>query len=444
MFIRIILLLILALALLQMACTEDDENGIVTTLDTIPPAAVTTLGTSDPTGSSITLNWISVGDDEYVGRARVYDIRYSTGTINESNFEQATQALPTPYPRVVGYDETFIVSDLDPETFYYFAIKVADDAINWSGISNIVSSKTHIAGDWIVFNTENSDLLSNKIMDIAFLNSNRYYGTGEGLGHFDGESWTIYTHDDVDNNTIIGNQVNHISIDDIGRLWLGTVVSGVSLFDGVNFTNFNDTTSDLTSNSIRGLQVDNSGNVWIGTSSHGLFKYDNSNWTVYNNSNSNIGSRFISTVNVDNDNNVWIGFSFGGASKYDGVTFTNYDASNGLPSNAVWAIDFDENNNIWFGTENGVAVFDGTSSWTIYNMTNSNIIDNVVISLSVGQNYKWIGTRYGLNRFDGTNWKTITTFNSQLPDNFINVITVDQLGIIYLGTDNGIGIYSNY
>ena len=77
-------------------------------------------------------------------------------------------------------------------------------------------------------------------------------------------------------------------------------------------------------------------------------------------------------------------------------------------------------------------------------MTNSNIIDNVIISLSVAQNYKWIGTRYGLNRFDGTNWKAITTSNSRLPDNFINVIKVNQPGIIYLGTDNGIGIYSNY
>ena len=77
-------------------------------------------------------------------------------------------------------------------------------------------------------------------------------------------------------------------------------------------------------------------------------------------------------------------------------------------------------------------------------MTNSDIIDNVITSIYISHNYKWIGTRYGLNRFDGLNWKDITTTNSKLPDNFINLIKVDQTGIIYLGTDNGIGIYSNY
>ena len=127
----------------------------------------------------------------------------------------------------------------------------------------------------------------------------------------------------------------------------------------------------MSSNAIRAIEIDNNNTVWIGTSMHGLFKYENDVWTNYNESNSDIGNRSVSTLKLDNNNNLWIGFSYGGASKFDGTTFTNYNTTNGLPSDAVWAIDVDADNNIWFGTENGVAVFDGASSWIIRKIYNN-------------------------------------------------------------------------
>lgn len=436
--------------LLFTACSDDEGNVIIDPGDDISPAAITSMTVDNQTGSSAVLSWTSVGDDNFIGRASEYDIRYSTAMLTESNFGNAVRVATGMTPKVIGYDETFTVTGLQAETKYYFAIKVADEEPNWSEISNIDSIFTNVAGDWTIFNTSNSGLLSDVIFDIAFLNSNIYFGTSEGLAHFDGSEWNVYTHDENNSNSIIGNDLRNISVGSLGNIWLGTQGDGISLFDGANFTNFDITSTggDLATNAIRAIAIDANNITWIGTKGHGLFKFESGDWTQYNTSNSGIANNSISSLKVDNNNNLWIGYSFGidnsGASKFDGTIFTNYNSTNGFPSNAVWAIDIDNQGNIWFGTNGGVVVFDGGITWLLYSTNTSDINDNIVISLEVSGSVKWIGTQYGLNRFDGTNWKLITTANSQLPGSYINVLAKNSFGILMIGTNNGAAIYSNY
>lgn len=94
-----------------------------------------------PTGS-VTLTWTAPGDDGNVGTAAVYDVRYSTSLITNANFNAAQQATGEPVPKAAGSTETFTVTGLQPNTAYYFAIKTADEAANWSGLSNVVNKTT--------------------------------------------------------------------------------------------------------------------------------------------------------------------------------------------------------------------------------------------------------------------------------------------------------------
>jgi hypothetical protein len=87
--------------------------------------------------TSITLNWTAPGDDGDIGIATVYDIRYSTNPINNANWNSAIQAEGEPTPKPPGQVESFTVENLNPNTTYYFAVKAADDMMNWSGLSNI-------------------------------------------------------------------------------------------------------------------------------------------------------------------------------------------------------------------------------------------------------------------------------------------------------------------
>ncbi len=114
--------------------------------DTTPPAAVTNLATSNPTASSITLTWTAPGDDGNTGTATSYDIRYSTSTINTSNWASATQVSGEPTPLVAGTNQSMTITGLTANTTYYFAIKTSDEVPNTSALSNIASGTTSSNG----------------------------------------------------------------------------------------------------------------------------------------------------------------------------------------------------------------------------------------------------------------------------------------------------------
>jgi hypothetical protein len=91
------------------------------------------------TGSA-TLYWTAPGDDSLTGRATAYDIRYSLSPITAANFPLATRVVGVPAPKTAGSAESLLVTDLVAESGYYFALKTADEAANWSRISNAVHS----------------------------------------------------------------------------------------------------------------------------------------------------------------------------------------------------------------------------------------------------------------------------------------------------------------
>jgi len=113
-----------------------------TTVETTAPSAIANLGAGNETETSIELVWTAPGDDGMLGTAAQYDIRYSTSPIGDANWDQATQVSGEPSPKAGGSAEAFVVSGLVAGTTYYFAVKVADEVPNWSGLSNVVSRTT--------------------------------------------------------------------------------------------------------------------------------------------------------------------------------------------------------------------------------------------------------------------------------------------------------------
>ncbi len=106
-------------------------------------ASITRNSSSWAAGGAVSLHWTAPGDDGLVGQAALYDLRYSTAPITASNFGAAEHVLGLPPPRPPGNTETFSLAGLIAGQKYYFAIKTADEALNWSAISNI---STGVAG----------------------------------------------------------------------------------------------------------------------------------------------------------------------------------------------------------------------------------------------------------------------------------------------------------
>lgn len=87
------------------------------------------------------ITWTAPGDDGYVGQAFVYDIRYALDDSSKliTAWDSCYQVIDPPNPAPAGTEETcsFIVENLPSDTYIYVAVKTADEAGNWSEISNI-------------------------------------------------------------------------------------------------------------------------------------------------------------------------------------------------------------------------------------------------------------------------------------------------------------------
>jgi hypothetical protein len=101
----------------------------------LAPALVRAQGAGP---DSVTLRWTAVGDDSLVGTAAGYDLRMSESPITESSWSAATALGGLPVPLASGALQQVIVRGLTPGSTYYFALRVRDDAGNWSGVSNLV------------------------------------------------------------------------------------------------------------------------------------------------------------------------------------------------------------------------------------------------------------------------------------------------------------------
>ncbi len=117
--------------------------SMTVTPDATPPGAVDDLLASNPSPTSLQLDWTAVADNDATGSpATLYDVRYSTSPITDASWASATPAPGAPVPGMPGAAEHFIVTGLLPVTTYYVALKVEDDVGNRSPLSNVTSGTT--------------------------------------------------------------------------------------------------------------------------------------------------------------------------------------------------------------------------------------------------------------------------------------------------------------
>jgi hypothetical protein len=96
--------------------------------------------------TGVKLHWTAPGDDGLLGRATLYDVRYSSVAITPTNFALAKVVTGLPAPSMPGSQDSVSVLGLTAGVPYYFAIKTGDDANNWSAISNLLLKYGFVLG----------------------------------------------------------------------------------------------------------------------------------------------------------------------------------------------------------------------------------------------------------------------------------------------------------
>ena len=123
-------------------------SGQTQTPDTTAPAVLNTLLAASATQTSVTLTWTSVGDDGTTGTAASYELRYATYSISSSNFANTLRyTTNVPTPAIAGTLQTVTVNNLSAGIQYWFAMKVADEIPNTSGLSNVANIQTQSSVD---------------------------------------------------------------------------------------------------------------------------------------------------------------------------------------------------------------------------------------------------------------------------------------------------------
>jgi len=89
--------------------------------------------------------------------------------------------------------------------------------------------------------------------------------------------------------------------------------------------------------------------------------------------------------------------------------WTRYSNSS-LSTHTVTSIKEDSNHALWFGTEGGGAVVYSNGSWKTYTTQNAIMPDNYVYAIEEDKSGTiWLGTYYGIAWYDGSEWSGLYT-----------------------------------
>lgn len=187
-----------------------------------------------------------------------------------------------------------------------------------------------------------------------------------------------FTKYDVTNSGIYNNYIQACCEDTKGNLWFGTR-NGISMFDGTNWTQYNNTNSVV--NGVIGKIMEYNGDVYaiswtspnipnvkppIIYNSGIIYKFNGATWKVFFSS----STESLTDLAFDKDKTAWITTVPNGLIKYDGQEVKYFNRKTGhLNSDSIWCIEIDNVGIKWLGTwKSGLMKFQDTMVVSKYNV----------------------------------------------------------------------------
>ena len=255
-----------------------------------------------------------------------------------------------------------------------------------------------------------------------------YFGTEDGLNRYDGYSFYVLRNNPLDSNSLSYNDINTMSLDKYGNIWIGTFNSGLNKYNPytkkiIRFTHDYNNPNSLSHDNITSICSDSSGIVWVGTD-NGLNK--------------------LTPKNINKD-------------EYSIERILHLPGNpNSLSHNNVYSLVLDLSSNLWVGTENGLNELTKENieahklefrHFKSENNNSSSISNNSVRAIYQDSNgIIWIGTDEGLNSVIKNEQNEISGFNRylnipndsrSLSHNEIYAICEDNSGKLWIGTNGG-------
>lgn len=288
----------------------------------------------------------------------------------------------------------------------------------------------------------------------------------------------------VDRESLITNGfITALARDDRGRPWVGTEDEGVWVLEGAGRDRKARQYTDkdgLGDNSAYALLCDRVGRIWVGHLNHGVSVFNGQAWKNYGVTEGPLGERVFALAASPVDGDVWIGTS-GGLCRYGLATrvWTYYTRADGLPSDQIQALAFDPAGTLYVGTQcDGLAIGSAKDNYRQWRTVRApeefapgvsipltgygkGLPANQINCLMVGRNGTvWAGTTTGLawSRDEGVSWAYIRgrdyvakaeglyepgphkvvdvgTNDTQrlLPEDYVTCLSQDSSGVLWVG-----------
>lgn len=264
----------------------------------------------------------------------------------------------------------------------------------------------------------------------------------------------------TNDNSLSNNSVIGMCPSSKRGVWIGTDGGGLNHYDPHTRT-FEHILYDradpssICSNIIKSIFEDSNGNVWLGSYGSGMCLYDPKTkkairYTAKDGKNS-ISSEHIWTIYEDSRGFIWFGSLLTGVDRYDPRTnaFKNYrsdDGQSALSYDVVMTVKEDRLGNLWLGTDGGgMNRYDRkTETFKHYKFEKGNDFtlpdDHVRTLFQDSKGTFWVGTTEGLASYDFKKdyFVRANDINAQLLGKVVNCIEEDDLGNLWISTDNGI------
>ena len=222
-------------------------------------------------------------------------------------------------------------------------------------------------------------------------------------------------------------------------VWIGMYGNCVDRYDPKTntFKHFTkgDRPDQLNNDAVYAVFEDSKGNIWMGTNGGGANVLDQSTGIITKyvpdpNDPKSISSNYIRCFVEDKDGQIWIGHT-GGISIYNPVTkaFTNYNHDNiEIESDFIFSIYIDKKQNVWLGSlGGGLTKFNPRTKKTMTYTTDHGLADNTINGIMEDDlGHLWISTNNGLSRFDPIS----QVFKNSSHDNGIQSFEFSQNAIL--------------
>ncbi|MBN2350454.1 MAG: hypothetical protein JXJ22_16580 [Bacteroidales bacterium] len=319
-----------------------------------------------------------------------------------------------------------------------------------------------------------------KYSRLNYINSLTYYKEqlwiatdGAGLCVIDLKTNTknIYNSDVFNNNTLTGESLTYIYLDEHDNAWIGLYLGGMDIYKSHKKKFYARHSKPKSSNRfgtdrVFSILEDNNGNILTGieagqisiynpkTKKYSIVRQKNDNQIT-----SNDGAFVTISLLEDSKKRIWAGTYLGGFSLIDLKTgvisnFMNKPGnSNSLSNDDVRTIIEDSDGKLWIATNGGgVNVFDPETRNFIrflLDPSNPNSLSNNWVRPILEDSDKniWIGTYWGLSKYNPAkdefiNYLHSPTSSNSLNSNIVFSLHEDSKKNIWIGTEGGLNLYN--